>query len=175
MALFPTCRLTIADVEGELNRTLDGSPSTGELAVVFALDGHRFDEARERLARDEGIRTDFRVIAERRLLQATGGETKAWTIHLHAALWDEYARLGRIANISVSQSLVAAIQRDAARRRSADDTIATLDENVRKYQRLAAQVLEQGRTVVERLGTIHDLASRLSRIERAVASISGSR
>lgn len=175
MTLFPACKLTIEDAERELHRPLGGSPSSGELAVVLALNGNRVDEARERLARDGGVRTDLRELIEGRLLQAVGGEIKAWTVHLPVALWDEYARLGRIANISVGQSLVAAIQRDAVCRRSAHDTVAALDESVRAHHQASAQVVEEARAIVQRLGAIQDLASRLTRLEKAVEGLRAAR
>ena len=167
MALFAAYKLTIEDVERELNRRLSGDPSSGELAVILAMNALRLENVRERLDQDESLGRDFRELIERKLLHAGNGEFKAWTVHLPVALWDEYARLGRVANISVSQSLAAAIQRDAVRRRSALDTVASLEESVRAYHRAAAQVLDRAAEVLQRLGVVQELSVRLGRIEQA--------
>lgn len=173
MALFAAYMLTTEDVERELNRRLSGDPSSGELAVVLAMNALRLENVRERLDQDESLGRDFRELIEQKLLHAGNGEFKAWTVHLPAALWDEYARLGRVANISVSQSLAAAIQRDAVRRRSALDTAASLEESVRAYHRAVGQVLDEIKAVVERLGAIQDLAIRMTRLEKALSGSLG--
>ena len=175
MALFAAYKVTVDDVERELNRRLSGDPSSGELAVILAMNALRLDNVRERLDQDESLGRDFVELIEQKLLHAGNGEFRSWTVHVPLALWDEYARLGRVGNISVSQSLAAAIQRDAVRRRSALDTAASLEESVRAYHRGAGQVLDEIKAVVERLGAIQDLAIRMTRIEKALGSMGASR
>ena len=169
MALFAAYKVTIEDVERELNRPIAGDPSTGELSVILAMNALRLDDVRERLDQDESLGRDFRDLIEQRLLHAGNGEFRAWTVHLPVALWDEYARLSRVANISVSQSLAAAIQRDAVRRRSALDTAASLEESVRAYHRTAVQVVDRAAEVLQRFGAVQELSVRLGRIERALS------
>jgi len=50
------------------------------------------------------------------------------------------------------------------------EPLETLDQNVRAFHAAAAQLLQEARQVMERVGPLQDIGMRLSRIEGALGA-----
>ena len=170
MKLFGRYGLALEEAEKTLKWPLTGDPSRGEHAVLAALNGTRLEDARRILDRDSSIKEDFRELVEARLRSALrrAGEVKSWSVGLPLPLWDEYAKQARLANIPIGECLAAAIQRDHERQRVALDAVGVLDEHILAYHRATAQLVEEVRQLVQRLGSIQELSARVGRIEAAL-------
>jgi hypothetical protein len=174
MGLFERFHLSSADAEKKLKRPVAGDPSRGEQAVLAALNADRIDDARRLMERDPDIGSDFRELLDEHLRRAVAraGQVKSWNVALPLPVWDDYARLARVAKIPISDALAAAVQRDFDRRREALEPLDALDENVRAYHRAAVELMKDVRQLHDRLGPIQDLSMRLGRIEAALATTS---
>lgn len=169
MALFPRHDLSEKDIERELMRPLNGDPSEGEVALLCAFNALRLDDVRRLLDRDDRIGKDCRELFERKLRAVMRqGERKSWSVSLPVPLFEEYAQMARTSATSIGDCLRAAIERDSARRKQDLDTAATLDRSVCTYTRTTNLLLNEVRGLVERLGSIQDLAMRISRLETAL-------
>lgn len=169
MALFPTNDLTAEDVERELRRPLNGDPSEGEVALVCALKALRLEEVRRKLERDHTIAEDCRELIERKLQELLRqGEQKSWSVSLSMPLFLEYAQMARASATTIAACLRAAIERDSARRKQDLDVASSLDQAVREYNRATSVLLGEVRDLVARLGSIQDLAMRITRLESAL-------
>lgn len=169
MALFPSNELTAEDIERELRRPLSGDPSEGEVALVNALRGLRLDEVRRTLECDGRIGNDCRELIERKLKELLRqGEQKSWSVPLPMPLFQEYAQLARTSATTVGTCLRAAIERDSARRKQDLDAASSLELAVREYNGATSVLLGEVRDLVTRVGSIQDLAMRITRLEKAV-------
>lgn len=63
---------------------------------------------------------------------------------------------------------MSAIRRDYERKKGTVEPLETLDQNVRAFHAAATQLLDETRTVLERVGPIQEIGMRLSRIESAI-------
>jgi hypothetical protein len=172
MGLFERYHLTPADAEKKLKRPVGGDPSRGEQAVLAALNADRIDDARRLMERDPDIGADFRELMDDHLRRAVAraGQVKSWNVALPLPIWDDYARLARLAKIPISEALAAAVQRDFERRQETLAPVEALDENVRAYHRAAVELMNEVRQLHTRLGSIQDISMRLGRIEAALAT-----
>ncbi len=176
MALFPTNDLTAEDVERELKRPLNGDPSEGEFALVCDFKALRLDEVRRKLERDRAIGKDCRELIERKLQELLRqGEQKSWSVKLPMPLFQEYAQLARASATTIGACLRAAIERDSARRKQDLDVASSLEQAVREYNRATSVLLGEVRDLVTRVGSIQDLAMRMTRLEGALSSGVGDR
>ena len=170
MALFERFHLSQEEAEARLKRALTGDPTRGEIGLLAALVANKLDDVQGRLARDATLGADLRDLVAEHLQKARARwETrKAWSVTLPLPVWDEYARESRITGRSVTECLVSAIRRDYERRKGTVEPLETLDQNVRAFHAAATQLLEETRTVLERVGPIQEIGMRLSRIESAI-------
>jgi hypothetical protein len=170
MALFERFHLSQEEAEARLKRALTGDPTRGEIGLLAALIANKLDDVQSRLARDATLAADLRELVAEHLQKARARwETrKAWSVTLPLPIWDEYARESRITGRSVTECLVSAIRRDYERRKGTVEPLETLDQNVRAFHAAATQLLEETRTVLERVGPIQEIGMRLSRIESAI-------
>ena len=170
MALFERFHLSQEEAEARLKRALTGDPTRGEIGLLAALIANKLDDVQSRLARDATLGADLRDLVAEHLQKARARwETrKAWSVTLPLPVWDEYARESRISGRSVTECLVSAIRRDYERRKGTVEPLETLDQNVRAFHAAATQLLEETRTVLERVGPIQEIGMRLSRIESAI-------
>jgi hypothetical protein len=170
MALFERFHLSQEEAEARLKRALTGDPTRGEIGLLAALIANKLDDVQSRLARDATLGADLRDLVAEHLQKARARwETrKAWSVTLPLPVWDEYARESRITGRSVTECLVSAIRRDYERRKGTVEPLETLDQNVRAFHAAATQLLEETRTVLERVGPIQEIGMRLSRIESAI-------
>ncbi len=176
MALFPTNELTTEDVARELKRPLNGDPSTGEVALVYAFKALRLDEVRHKLALDPRIGKDCRALIECKLEELLRqGEQKSWSVTLPVPLFQEYAQMARTSATTIGAYLRAAIERDSARRKQDLDVAASLEQAVRDYNRATTVLLGEVRDLVARLGSIQDLAMRITRLEKSLGGVHANR
>jgi len=154
MALFDRFHLTLEEAEAALHRPLTGDPSRGEKAILAAINGGRYNDAR-RLAESPGLRQDAKdlflghLTAQAERWQAM----KAWKVSIPLPVFDEYAREARVNRTSISRCLTAAIKRDYERRLAVAEPVDTLRAEVRAYHATQLQFLEEMRGLVGRLGT----------------------
>lgn len=168
MSMFPSTDLTVEDVERELKRSLNGDPARGEVALVNAFSDLRLDEVRRSLERDRTIGKDCRELIEQKLQKLLRlGEQKSWSVPLPVALFQEYAQLARRSATTVGACLRAAIERDSSRRKQDLDVASSLEQAVREYNRATSILLGEVRDLVTRVGSIEDLAIRMTRLEAA--------
>jgi hypothetical protein len=170
MALFERFHLSQEEAEARLKRALTGDPTRGEIGLLAALSANKLDDVQSRLARDATLGADLReLVAEHFQKARARWETrKAWSVTLPLPVWDEYARESRITGRSITECLVSAIRRDYERRKGTVEPLETLDQNVRAFHAAATQLLEETRTVLERVGPLQEIGMRLSRIEGAI-------
>lgn len=88
-------------------------------------------------------------------------------------MWEEYAREAKLTGRSITECLAAAIGRDYQRRRGTVEPLETLDQDVRAFHAAAAQLLQEARQVLERIGPLNDIGMRLARIEGAMGAAGG--
>ena len=171
MGLFERYHLSPADAEARLKRPVTGDPARGEQAVLAALNSDRLDDARRLLERDPTIGADFRELVDGHMRKAIAraDQVKSWSVSLPLPIWDDYARLARVAKIPIGEALAAAVQRDFERRREVQAPMEALDTNVRAYHRAATELMEEVRRLAERVGAVQDLSARIGRIEAALA------
>lgn len=171
MALFERFHLSHEEAEARLKRALTGDPTRGEIGLLAALIANKLEDVQSRLARDATLGADLRELVAEHLQKARARweSRKAWSVTLPLPVWDEYARESRITGRSITECLVSAIRRDYERRKGTVEPLETLDQNVRAFHAAATQLLEETRTVLERVGPIQEIGMRLSRIEGAIA------
>lgn len=170
MALFDRFHLSREEAETRLKRTLTGDPTRGEIGLLAALSANKIDDVQVRLARDTSLGQDLReLVAEHLQKSRARWETRrAWSVTLPLPVWDEYAREARITGRSITECLVSAIRRDYERKKGTVEPLETLDQNVRAFHAAAAQLLQEARQVLERVGPLQEIGMRLSRIESAI-------
>ena len=170
MALFERFHLSQEEAESRLKRALTGDPTRGEIGLLAALGANKLDDVQGRLARDATLGADLRELVAEHLQKARARwETrKAWSVTLPLPIWDEYARESRITGRSITECLVSAIRRDYERKKGTLEPLETLDQNVRAFHAAAAQLLQEARQVMERVGPLQEIGMRLTRIEAAI-------
>jgi hypothetical protein len=170
MALFERFHLSQDEAEARLKRPLTGDPTRGEIGLVAALNADKHEDVQTRLGRDASIGGDLRELVSEHLQKARARwETrKAWTVTVPLPIWDDYARESRVTGRPITECLGAAIRRDYERRKGALEPLENLDKNVHAFHAAATELLQQARSVVERVGPLNDIAMRLSRIESAI-------
>lgn len=168
--LFQRYHLTAEDAEHWLKRPITGDADRGEAAVLAALNNNDFEDARRRLEFDPELGKDFRTLVEDHMRAALSraDQLKSWRISVPLPVWDEYAKEARIHRRSIAECLAQAVRRDFEQRRSSRDPLAAVDDNVKAYHRAILQLQENVKTLVERLGSVQDLATRMARIEAAL-------
>jgi hypothetical protein len=169
-ALFERLHLSQDDAEASLKRTLTGDPTRGEIALLAALNANKFDDVQRQLQHDASLGPDLRELVAEHLQKArVRWETrKAWSVTLPLPVWDEYARESRITGRSITECLVAAIRRDYDRRRASQEPLETLNQDVRAFHAAATHLIQQARELLDRVGPLHEISMRLSRIESAI-------
>jgi hypothetical protein len=170
MPLFERFHLNQEEAEARLKRALTGDPTRGEIGLLVALGANKLDDVQSRLARDATLGDDLRELVTEHLqkIRARWETRKAWSVTLPVPIWDEYARESRITGRSITECLVSAIRRDYERKRGTVEPLETLDQNVRAFHAAAAQLLEEARQVIERVGPLQEIGMRLARIEGAI-------
>jgi hypothetical protein len=170
MTLFERFHLSQDDAEARLKRPLTGDPTRGEIGFLIALNGNKYDDVQSRLARDAEVGADLRELVSRHLKKAHARwETrKAWSVTLPLPVWNEYAREARITDRSITECLAAAVRRDYEQRKGTLEPVQTLDQNIRAFHGAAAQLLQEARQVLERVGPLQEIGMRLARIESAI-------
>jgi hypothetical protein len=169
-ALFERLHLSQDEAEARLKRTLTGDPTRGEIALLAALNGNKFDDVQRQLDHDASLGADVRelVIEHVKKARARWETRKAWSITVPLPVWDEYAHEARLTGRSVTECLVAAIGRDYHRRRGTVEPLETLDQDVRAFHAAATQLLREARQVLDRVGPLHEIGMRITRIESAL-------
>jgi hypothetical protein len=169
-ALFERLHLSQEEAEARLKRTLTGDPTRGEIALLAALNANKFDDVQRQLDHDATLGSDFRELVTEHLKKARARwETrKAWSVTVPLPVWEEYAREAKLTGRSITECLAAAIGRDHQRRRGTIEPLETLDQDVRAFHAAAAQLLQEARQVLERVGPLNDIDMRLARIESAI-------
>jgi hypothetical protein len=170
MALFDRFHLSQEDAEARLKRALTGDPTRGEIGPFAGLGANKLDDVQARLARDGSLGQDpSELVTEHLQKSRARWETRrAWSVTLPLPVWDEYAREARITGRSITECLVSAIKRDYERKKGTLEPMETLDQNVRAFHAAAAQLLQESRQVMERVGPLHEIGMRLARIEGAL-------
>ena len=169
-AMFERLHLSQEEAEARLKRALTGDPTRGEIGLLAALNANKFDDVQRQLAHDLSLAVDFREFVTSHLQKARARwETrKAWSVTVPLPVWEEYAREAKLTGRSITECLAAAISRDYQRRRGTVEPLETLDQDVRAFHAAAAQLLAEARQVLERVGPLHEIGMRLSRIESAL-------
>jgi hypothetical protein len=172
MALFERFHLSQDEAEARLKRPLTGDPTKGEIGLIAALNADKHDDVQRRLTRDASIGADVRELVAEHLQKARARwETrKAWSVTVPLPIWDEYARESRVTGRSVTECLGAAIRRDYERRKGTLEPLEALDQNVRAFHAAAAQLLQEAREVIDRVGPLQEIGVRLTRIEGVLGS-----
>lgn len=157
--------------ELRLKRSLTGAPTRGEIGLLAAQNANTLDEVQVPLARDANLGQDLKELVAEHLGKASNRwETRrVWSVSVPMPVWDEYARESRITGRSITECLVAALRRDYDRRRGTLEPLDTLDHNVRAFHSAATQLLQEARQVLERVGPLHEIGLRLTRIEGALS------
>jgi hypothetical protein len=170
MALFERFHLSQDELEARLKRPLSGDPTRGEIGLVIALNGNKYDEVRSRLDREAAIGADLREVVGEHLqkAQARWQARRTWSVSMPLLVWDDYARESRATGRSISECLAAAIRRDYDRRQGVLEPLEVLDVHVRAFHAAATQLLAEAREVVGRVGPLNEIGLRLARIESAV-------
>ena len=86
------------------------------------------------------------------------------------AIWDEYARESRITGRSITECLAAAVRRDYDRRQGILEPLETLDLNVRAFHTAATRLLDEARSIIDRMGPMQEIVMRLARVESAIGA-----
>ena len=169
-ALFERLHLSQDEAEARLKRTLTGDPTRGEIALLAALNVNKFDDVQRQLEHDASLATDLRdlVIEHLKKARARWETRKAWSVTVPVPVWDEYAREAKLTGRSITECLATAIRRDYERRRGTVEPLETLEQDVRAFHAAAAQLLQEARQVMDRLGSLNEIGMRLARIEEAV-------
>ena len=170
MALFERFHLSQEEAEARLKRVLTGDPTRGEIGLLTTLNGNKYDDVQTRLARDVDVGADLRDLVSQHVNKARARwETrKAWSVTLPLPIWDEYAREARITGRSITECLASAVRRDYEQRKGTLEPLESLDQNVRAFHAVAAQLLNEARVVLDRLGPINEIGMRLSRLESVI-------
>jgi hypothetical protein len=170
MALFERFHLSQEEAEGRLKRALTGDPTRGEIGVVAALNANRLDDVLSRLTHEPTIGADLKALVSEHVQKARARwETrKAWSVSVPLPIWDEYARESRVTGRSISECLGSAIKRDYDQRKGTAEPLETLDQSVRAFHAVAAQLLGEARQMLERVGPLQEISMRLGRIEGAL-------
>jgi hypothetical protein len=171
-ALFERLHLSQDEAEARLKRMLTGDPTRGEIALLAALNGNRFDDVQRQLEHDASMAVDFRELVTEHLKRSRGRwETrKAWSVTIPLPVWEDYAREAKLTGRSVTECLAAAIVRDYQRRKGTVEPLESLDREVRAFHSAASQLLHEARQVIERVGPLNEIGMRLARIEGALGS-----
>jgi len=171
-ALFERLHLSQDEAEARLKRTLTGDPTRGEVALVAGLNANKFDDVQRQLEHDANLGQDLRelVIEHLKKARARWDTRKAWSVTVPLPVWEEYAREAKLTGRSITECLAAAIGRDYQRRRGTIEPLETLDHDVRAFHAAAAQLLQEARQVLERVGPLNDIGMRLARIESAIGA-----
>jgi len=172
MAMFERFHLSQEEAEALLKRPLTGDPTRGELGLLAAINSNKPDDVQSRLDHDTSIGADLRELVTNHLRKARERwETrKAWSVTVPLPVWDEYAREARLTGRSITECLAAAVRRDYDRRKGTLEPLEALDKDVRAFHAAAAQLLQETRQVIERVGPLNDIGMRLARIEGAISS-----
>jgi len=171
-ALFERLHLSQEEAEARLKRTLAGDPTRGEIALLAALNANKFDDVQRQLEHDASLGADLRELVTEHVKKARARwETrKAWSVTVPLPVWEEYARDAKVTGRSITECLAAAISRDYQRRRGTVEPLEALDQDVRAFNAAAAQLLQEARQVLERVGPLQEIGMRLARIESAMGS-----
>jgi len=169
-ALFERLHLSQDDAEARLKRNLTGDPTRGEIALLAALNANKFDDVQRQLELDVNVGPDLRELVTEHMKKARARwETrKAWSVTVPLPVWEEYAREAKLTGRSITECLAAAISRDYQRRRGSVEPLETLDQDVRAFHATAAQLLQEARQIIERVGPLNEIGMRLARIEGAM-------
>jgi hypothetical protein len=153
MAYFETYRLTREKAEGRLGRTLTGDATSGEVAVILALNSSRLKVVREMIEGDPTLGDDFRrmVVDHLDRAAARAATIKHWTVPIPMPVWDAYAAEARRNGLRIGEVLAAALENDLGRRGRALDPIEQLDHTVRGYQATAAELIGRLQRAVEQI------------------------
>lgn len=92
MRLFERFRLSAAEAEAKLGRKLIGDVSSGERAVLHALNEAQFAEVARQLTLNRSLKQDFRQLIEDQVRkgQARWSEYVLWQVELPAGAHEEY-------------------------------------------------------------------------------------
>ncbi len=169
-ALFERLHLSQDEAEARLKRTLSGDPTRGEIGLLAALNGNKFDDVQRQLQHDASLAADLRdlVTAHLQKARARWETRKAWSVTVPLPVWDEYAREAKLTGRSITECLAAAISRDYQRRRGSIEPLETLNQDVRAFHAAAGQLLQEARQIIERVGPLSEIGMRLARIEGAL-------
>ncbi len=173
--LFGRLHLSQDEAEARLKRALVGDPTHGEIALLATLNTNRFDDVQRHLEHDASLGQDLRELVTEHMKKARAGwETrKAWSVTVPLPVWEEYAREARLTGRSITECLAAAIGRDHQRRRGTVEPLETLDQDVRAFHTAAAQLLQEARQIIDRVGPLNEIGMRLARIEGAIGTRAG--
>jgi hypothetical protein len=151
MAYFEMYRLTRERAESRLGRGLAGDATSGEVAVVLALNSARVKVVREMIEGDPTLGDDFRQMIVDHLDRATARAStiKHWTVPIPMPVWDVYAAEARRNGLRIGEVLAAALENELSRRGQAVDPIERLDKTVRDYQATAAELIGRLQRAVE--------------------------
>jgi hypothetical protein len=172
MALFERFHLSQEEAEGRLKRALTGDPTRGEIGVLVALNANRLDDVQSRLGHEPTLGADLKALVSDHLQKARARwETrKAWSVSVPLPVWDEYARESRLTGRSVSECLGTAIRRDYDQRRASAEPLETLAQDVRAFQAVSAQLLQEARRVIDQMGPVQELGMRITRLEASIGN-----
>jgi hypothetical protein len=153
MAYFELYRLPRERAESRLGRGLAGDATSGEVAVILALNSARVKVVREMIEGDPTLGGDFRQMIVDHIDRATARAStiKHWTVPIPMAVWDVYAAEARRNGLRIGEVLAAALENELSRRGQALDPIERLDKTVRGYQATAAELIGRLERTVEQL------------------------